>query len=70
MDQHVIVRDEEGVEEYQRRQRIYSIDELEELLEEAGFSSVRHFSTPEGAPFDESSSPDLITVCRLTGRDV
>jgi SAM-dependent methyltransferase len=70
MDQHVIIRGEEGVEEYQRQQRIYSTDELEEVLERAGFSSFRHFSTPEGAPFDESASPDLITVCRVAGLDV
>jgi ubiquinone/menaquinone biosynthesis C-methylase UbiE len=71
LDQRVVIGDHEGIEEYHRRQRLFSADELEGLLHEAGFIGVKHFSSSEGAPFDRHVSPSLITVCQTAsaGRD-
>ena len=64
MEQNVIIEDEHGLHEYERRQRIYSARELEDLLGESGFRSIEHFADAGGSLFDEHASPGLCTICR------
>lgn len=62
MDQHVVIEDDDGVEEYERRHRLYSAQELEQLLHDAGFTLIGHFADAAGAPFAEETSTHLLTV--------
>jgi hypothetical protein len=48
---------------YVRRQRIYAVDELSELMREAKFSTVGHYGDASGLPFDAHGSTHVVTVC-------
>jgi ubiquinone/menaquinone biosynthesis C-methylase UbiE len=62
LEQWLKVEGQAGSREYRRRQRIYSEQELTDILEQAGFHSVKHYSDWHGSPFDAESSARMITV--------
>ena len=68
VDQLLRIQGEEGVEDFQRRTRIYSAPELEGLLSEAGLELVGHFAGADGASFDAEASGRIVTVCKSEGR--
>jgi ubiquinone/menaquinone biosynthesis C-methylase UbiE len=57
--QRISVRGSRGQGEYERRQRLYRVDELRAVLEHAGFAVVDVFSNPDGAPFDPALSSTM-----------
>ena len=62
MDEDLVIRDDTVVDEYQRRQLIYSAEELEALLDASGFDRVSHYANPACEFFDGASSSSVITV--------
>jgi ubiquinone/menaquinone biosynthesis C-methylase UbiE len=56
MTQRLAVTGERGEGNYERRQRLYRMEELQGLLEGAGFSVSGVFANAEGAPFDPVNS--------------
>ena len=69
MTERISVSGNRGHGEYERRQRLYRVDELRAALEYAGFSIVDVFASPDGTPFDPSASPTVwfISQRRATG---
>jgi SAM-dependent methyltransferase len=51
-----------GHGEYERRQRLYRVEDLRAAVEHAGLSVVGVFSTPDGAPFDPAASATMWIV--------
>ena len=64
LEQWIEIEDEERRQEYRRRQRIYTPEELTTILNEAGFRLVQHFADVEGSPVQDKRSPRLISVGR------
>jgi ubiquinone/menaquinone biosynthesis C-methylase UbiE len=62
--QRISVRGSRGHGEYERRQRLYRVDELRAALEQAGLSVVDVFGDPGGAPFDPASSSTMWVIAR------
>jgi len=62
LDQRIQVDEDGEIREYRRRQRIYSAGELTEVLDAAGFNSIKHYSSPSGDPFQDTSSARMVTV--------
>ena len=60
--QRISVQGSRGHGEYERRQRLYRVDELRAALEHAGFSVVHVLGHPDGAPFDPATSPTVWIV--------
>ena len=56
MTQRIAIRGSRGDGEYERRQRLYRVDELRAAIEHAGLSVVGVFGNAGGAPFDPASS--------------
>ena len=67
LTQRLTVRGSRGHGEYERRQRLYRVEELRAALERAGLSVIDVFGTPDGAPFAAASSTMWI-VAQLSGR--
>ena len=57
---HIVSPD--GHDDYERRQRLYRVDELTAALERAGFSVTGVFAGPDGTPFDPASSRTMWVV--------
>ena len=55
----------EGDEKYERRQRLYRIDELSTAMEKAGFDVVGVYASPDGAEFDPAVSSTMWLVASL-----
>jgi SAM-dependent methyltransferase len=53
-----------GHGEYERRQRLYRIDELRTALEHAGFAIAGVFARPDGTPFEPAESFSIWIVGR------
>ena len=51
-----------GQGEYERRQRLYRVDELRTAVEDAGFSVVGVFADADGSPFDRTVSSTMWIV--------
>ena len=67
MTESISVRGSRGQGEYQRRQRLYRVGELEAELEHAGFSVVGVFARPDGTPFEPTVSSSMWVVGRRCG---
>lgn len=64
LTQRISVRGGRGHGEYERRQRLYRVEELRAVLEHAGLFVVDVFSNPEGAPFEPATSPAMWVVAQ------
>jgi hypothetical protein len=64
MTQRISVRGSRGHGEYERRQRLYRVEELRAGLEHVGFSVEGVFGSPNGAPFDPATSSTMWIVAQ------
>jgi len=64
MTQRISVRGSRGHGEYERRQRLYRVEELRAGLEYVGFSVEGVFGSPDGAPFDPATSSTMWIVAQ------
>ena len=62
LTQRISVSGSRGQGNYERRQRLYRVDELRAALEQVGFSVVGLFAEPDGRPFDPGASPAMWIV--------
>jgi ubiquinone/menaquinone biosynthesis C-methylase UbiE len=62
LTQRISVSGSRGYGEYERRQRLYRVEELRAVLEDAGFSVVDVFGSPDGVPFDPTTSSAMWVV--------
>jgi hypothetical protein len=65
LTQRISITGARGAGEYERRQRLYRIDELSAALERAGFGIDGVFGSPDGAVFNPATSSGIwIIGCR------
>jgi len=64
MTQRIAIRGSRGDGEYERRQRLYRVDELRAAIEHAGLSVVGVFGNADGAPFDPASSSTMWIIAQ------
>jgi hypothetical protein len=64
LTQRVTVRGSRGHGDYERRQRLYRMEEMRGLLEHAGLDVVDVFGNPEGAPFEPVTSSAMWIVAQ------
>lgn len=62
LTQRINVSGSRGQGQYERRQRLYRVDELRAVLERAGFFVVGVFAGPDGAPFEPMRSSAMWVV--------
>jgi ubiquinone/menaquinone biosynthesis C-methylase UbiE len=62
MTERIQISGRRGHGEYERRQRLYRVEELRAALEHAGFAVVGVFARPDGAPFDPTLSSTIWIV--------
>jgi len=62
LTQRINVSGSRGHGAYERRQRLYRVDELRTALEDVGFSVVDVFANPDGAPFEPTVSSTIWIV--------
>jgi ubiquinone/menaquinone biosynthesis C-methylase UbiE len=62
MTERIRVSGSRGHGEYERRQRLYRIEELRAALEHAGFAIVGAFARPDGTPFEPTESSTMWIV--------
>jgi len=62
MTQRISVSGPRGEGEYERRQRLYRVEELCAALVHAGFAIVGVFAGPDGAAFEPTASPTIWIV--------
>ena len=67
MTQRISVSGSRGHGEYERRQRLYRVDELRAALERVGFSVVGVFADPDGTPFEPTGSSTMWIVGQRCG---
>jgi ubiquinone/menaquinone biosynthesis C-methylase UbiE len=65
LTQRIKIKGTRGVGEYERRQRLYRVDELSAALERAGFDVAGVFGSPDGAVFNPATSSAIWIVARL-----
>ena len=64
MTERLTISGDRGRGTYERRQRLYSVDELQALLGRAGFSVTAVFANPNGAQCDPAQSGSIWIVGR------
>ena len=64
MTQRISVNGRRGQGEYERRQRLYRVDELRAALEHVGFRVAGVFASPDGGPFE----PDVSSTMWIVGQ--
>jgi ubiquinone/menaquinone biosynthesis C-methylase UbiE len=64
LTQRVSVRGSRGHGEYERRQRLYRMEEMRAALEHAGLAVVDVFGNLDGAPFEPTTSSAMWIVAR------
>ena len=64
MTERISIGGSRGHGEYQRRQRLYRVEELQAALERAGFAVVDVFGRADGTPFEPTVSSALWMVAR------
>ena len=64
MTESVHISGSRGTEKYERRQRLYRVDELRVALERSGFNVEHVFSQADGAPFDPHVSTTMWFMCQ------
>jgi len=62
LTQRIRISGSRGDGEYERRQRLYRVDELRDALEEVGFSIVGVFADADGTPFEPAVSSAMWIV--------
>jgi len=62
LSQRIKVSGTRGQGEYERRQRLYRVDELRTAVEDAGFSVAGVFADADGSPFDRTVSSTMWIV--------
>jgi hypothetical protein len=62
MTERISVSGSRGHGEYERRQRLYRVEELRAALEHAGVAVVGVFSRPDGTPFEPTVSSTMWIV--------
>jgi hypothetical protein len=67
LTQRVSIRGDRGHGDYQRRQRLYRVDELRAALGPAGLSVVEVFGNCDGEPFEPATSPTMWIVAQRAG---
>jgi ubiquinone/menaquinone biosynthesis C-methylase UbiE len=67
LTQRVTISGDRGHGEYERRQRLYRVDELRTVLEHVGFSVMGVFAGPNGAPFEPALSSTMWIVGQRGG---
>lgn len=67
LTQRISVSGARGHGEYERRQRLYRVDELFALLERAGFTIAGAYANPNGAPFESAASSTMWIVGQRRG---
>jgi hypothetical protein len=65
--QRISVSGPRGQGEYERRQRLYRVEELCAALEHVGFAIVGVFASPDGATFEPTVSSTIWIVGQRTG---
>jgi SAM-dependent methyltransferase len=68
MTERLRVTGSRGNGEYERRQRLYRVEELGAALERSGFDVVDVFATPDGTPFEPDLSATMWFVCQVSAR--
>jgi hypothetical protein len=66
MHERVTIQQQGSTHSYQRLQRIYATEELDEILREAGYSVLGHYGDATGSPFDDQTSTHIVTVAART----
>jgi hypothetical protein len=67
MTQRISVSGTRGHGEYERRQRLYRVEELGAALEHVGFGIVGVFASPDGATFEPTVSSTIWIVGQRYG---
>jgi hypothetical protein len=67
MTQRISVSGPRGQGEYERRQRLYRVEELCAALEHVGFAIGGIFASPDGAPFEPTVSSTIWIVGQRSG---
>jgi SAM-dependent methyltransferase len=67
MWERISIRGSRGDGEYERRQRLYRIEELVAVLERVGFAIVGVHARPDGTPFDPAVSSTMWIVGQRGG---
>jgi ubiquinone/menaquinone biosynthesis C-methylase UbiE len=62
MTERITISGSRGSGEYERRQRLYRVEELRTLLESVGFNVVGVFANPDGTPFEPGASSTMWVV--------
>jgi len=62
MTERISLSGSRGHGEYERRQRLYRVEELRVALEDAGLTVVDVFARPDGAPFEPTASSTMWIV--------
>jgi SAM-dependent methyltransferase len=68
LTERISIRGSRGDGEYERRQRLYRIEELVAILERVGFAIVGVYARPDGTPFDPAASPTMWIVGQCGNR--
>ena len=61
-------RDDGTKIDYEERLRLFTSDELDDMLRKAGFEVLGRYGDYDRSAFDAASSPRNIVVSRLTGK--
>ena len=69
MTERISIKGPRGNAEYERRQRLYRVEELCAAAEHAGFGIAGVSASPEGGPFDAKASTVIWLVGERRGRD-
>lgn len=64
LTEKISVRSPGGNGEYERRQRLYRIEDLLAILDRAGFAVAGAYAHPDGSRFDPVASPAIWIVAR------
>jgi len=67
LTQRINVSGSRGQGTYERRQRLYRVEELQAVLERSGFSVTGTFANADGTPFDPGQSSTIWLVGRREG---
>jgi ubiquinone/menaquinone biosynthesis C-methylase UbiE len=70
MTQRISVTGTRGHGQYERRQRLYRVEELRAALEHVGFGIVGVFASPDGATFEPTVSSTIWIVAQRSGAAV
>lgn len=67
MTESISIKGARGNGEYQRRQRLYGVEELCAAVEHAGFGVLGAFASPDGATFEPRVSPTIWILGKRCG---